>query len=186
MRSFTGKVPLWKIFLITAKIGGVTIGGGYAMVPVIKDEFVKRYRFLSDEEFTALLVIAQSLPGPIAVNTSALVGYKLRKLKGTICAISGAIFFPIVIILLIAVLISKFYNNLEPFLRGMKAPLFAILVTSVLKMWKGNIENLEDKIIFAVSFTAVSFLKFNPVIVIALAIIYSILRNIIMKRVRVK
>lgn len=186
MKSSTSKVSLWKIFSITAKIGGVTIGGGYAMVPVIKDEFVKRYRFLSDEEFTALLVIAQSLPGPIAVNTSALVGYKLRKFKGMICAVGGAIFFPTVIILLIAALISKFYNNLEPFLKGMKAPLFAILATSVLKMWKGNIENLEDKIIFIVAFAVVSFLKFNPVIVIVIAILYSILRDTLVKRMRVK
>ncbi|MEN3043183.1 MAG: chromate transporter [Fervidobacterium sp.] len=170
-------VSLWKVFSITAKVGGVTIGGGYAMVPVIREEFVTKNKLLSDEEFTSLLVIAQSLPGPIAVNTSALVGYKLRKIQGTISAVVGAIFFPTLIILAIAALVSKFYNILSPFLRGMKIPLFSVLLVSVLKMWKSNVKDTEDTIIFMISFTFVSFFKLNPVFVILLTILYSLIRG---------
>ncbi len=171
------EISIWEIFLTTAKIGAVTIGGGYAMVPIIKDEFVRKKELLSDDEFTALLVIAQSLPGPIAVNTSTLVGYKLKKVPGLIAGVSGAIFFPTIIIIVIASLLSKFYNYMEPFLNGMKAPLFAVLLVTVIKMWKTNINSIEDFIIFIVSFSLVSFLKLNPVYVILLGILYAILRN---------
>jgi len=105
------KVSLWKLFSITAKIGGVTIGGGYAMVPIIREEFVVKHKFLQPEEFDSLLVIAQSMPGPIAVNTSTLVGYKLRKIPGVIAAVAGAIFFPTIIILSIAIVIGNFITS---------------------------------------------------------------------------
>ncbi|QIV77898.1 chromate transporter [Fervidobacterium pennivorans subsp. shakshaketiis] len=170
------KVSLWKLFSITAKIGGVTIGGGYAMVPIIREEFVVKHKFLQPEEFDSLLVIAQSMPGPIAVNTSTLVGYKLRKIPGVIAAVAGAIFFPTIIILSIAIVIGKFYNFLRPFLNGMKIPLLAIIVAGVLKLWKSSVRNLEDFVIFIVAFSSVTLLKLNPVYVILLGILYGIIR----------
>ncbi|HOA17537.1 MAG TPA: chromate transporter [Fervidobacterium sp.] len=172
---------LWEIFSITAKIGGVTLGGGYAMIPIIREEFTKKHDFLTDEEFTALLVIAQSLPGPIAVNTSTLVGYKLKKLPGTICAVLGSIFFPTIIILAIAMVIGQYYTVFKPFLNGMKAPLFSVLLITVLKMWKTDVRTLEDIIIFAVAFIIVSFLKFNPVVIILLGLVYGVIRSTVLK-----
>lgn len=176
------KTPsLWEIFSITAKIGGVTLGGGYAMIPIIREEFTKKHDLLTDEEFTALLVIAQSLPGPIAVNTSTLVGYKLKKLPGTICAVLGSIFFPTIIILAIAMVIGQYYTVFKPFLNGMKAPLFSVLLITVLKMWKTDVRTLEDIIIFAVAFIIVSFLKFNPVVIILLGLVYGVIRSTVLK-----
>jgi len=170
------KVSLWKLFSITAKIGAVTIGGGYAMVPIICEEFAVKHKFLQPEEFDSLLVIAQSMPGPIAVNTSTLVGYKLRKIPGVIAAVAGAIFFPMIIILAIAIVLGKFYNFLKPFLNGMKIPLLAIIVVGVLRLWRSSVRNLEDFVIFLVAFSSVTFLKFNPVYVILLGILYGIIR----------
>ncbi len=179
------KTPsLWEIFSITAKIGGVTLGGGYAMIPIIREEFTKKHDLLTDEEFTALLVIAQSLPGPIAVNTSTLVGYKLKKLPGTICAVLGSIFFPTIIILAIAMVIGQYYTVFKPFLNGMKAPLFSVLLITVLKMWKTDVRTLEDIIIFAVAFIIVSFLKFNPVVIILLGLVYGVIRSTVLKSER--
>jgi chromate transporter len=171
------RVSLWRIFSITAKVGGVTIGGGYAMVPVIREEFVIKNNFLSKEEFDALLVIAQSMPGPIAVNTSALVGYKVRKVPGMLAAVGGAIFFPTIIILSIAILLDTFYKALSPFLNGMQIPLLAVIVVSVIKMWKNSIRNSEDFIIFIAAFFVVTFMKFNPVYVILIGILYGIVSS---------
>ncbi|QAV32388.1 chromate transporter [Fervidobacterium changbaicum] len=173
------KIPLWKIFTITAKIGGVTIGGGYAMVPIIREEFVIKNKFLQPEEFDSLLVIAQSMPGPIAVNTSTLVGYKLRKVPGVLAAVTGAIFFPTVIILTIAILLGKFYDLVRPFLNGMKIPLLAIIVVSVLKLWKNSVRNIEDLVVFSAAFLIVTILKFNPVYVILLGIVYGVIRSFV-------
>lgn len=175
------KVSLWKLFSITAKIGGVTIGGGYAMVPIIREEFAIKHKFLRPEEFDSLLVIAQSMPGPIAVNTSTLVGYKLRKIPGVIAAVAGAIFFPTIIILAVAIVLGRFYNFLKPFLNGMKIPLLAIIVVSVLKLWKSSVRSLEDLVVFIVAFSTVTVLKFNPVYVILLAILYGIIRFFVNK-----
>ena len=171
------KVSLWRIFSITAKVGGVTIGGGYAMIPVIREEFVIKNNFLSKEEFDALLVIAQSMPGPIAVNTSALVGYKVRKVPGILAAVGGAIFFPTITILSIAILLDTFYKTLSPFLNGMKIPLLAVIFVSVIKMWKNSIRNYEDFIIFIAAFFVVTFMKFNPVYVILIGILYGIVSS---------
>jgi len=175
---------LWEIFSITAKIGGVTLGGGYAMIPIIREEFTQKRSFLTDEEFTTLLVIAQSLPGPIAVNTSTLVGYKLRKLPGTICAVLGSIFFPTMIILAIAMVIGQYYEVFKPFLSGMKTPLFSVLLITVLRMWKTDVRTWEDIVIFAVAFSIVSFLKFNPVVVILLGLVYGVIRSTLFKSER--
>jgi len=183
-KSESKQPSLWEIFSITAKIGGVTLGGGYAMIPIIREEFTQKRSFLTDEEFTTLLVIAQSLPGPIAVNTSTLVGYKLRKLPGTICAVLGSIFFPTMIILAIAMVIGQYYEVFKPFLSGMKTPLFSVLLITVLRMWKTDVRTWEDIIIFAVTFSIVSFLKFNPVVVILLGLVYGVIRSTLFKSER--
>ncbi|HOQ40042.1 MAG TPA: chromate transporter [Fervidobacterium sp.] len=183
-KSESKQPSLWEIFSITAKIGGVTLGGGYAMIPIIREEFTQKRSFLTDEEFTTLLVIAQSLPGPIAVNTSTLVGYKLRKLPGTICAVLGSIFFPTMIILAIAMVIGQYYEVFKPFLSGMKTPLFSVLLITVLRMWKTDVRTWEDIVIFAVAFSIVSFLKFNPVVVILLGLVYGVIRSTLFKSER--
>ncbi|MFN3691904.1 MAG: chromate transporter [Fervidobacterium sp.] len=174
------RISLWKIFTITAKIGGVTIGGGYAMIPVLKEELVDKNKFISPEEFSTILVIAQSLPGPVAVNTSTIVGYKLRKLPGAISAVGGTIFFPTLIILLIAIFLDAFQSLLSPFLRGMKLPLFAIFVFTVFKLWKSTINSKKDIVIFLITFALLTFLRFNPILLIALFILYEILKNTIL------
>lgn len=173
------QISLWKLFSITAKIGGVTIGGGYAMIPVLKEEFVDKNKFISSEEFSTMIVIAQSLPGPIAVNTSTIVGYKLRKLPGALIAITGTIFFPTLIILLITIVLDTFQSLLSPFLKGMKLPLFAIFVFAVLKMWKNTIKGKKDIVIFLISFVLLTFLKFNPFTLLVIFILYEILKTIV-------
>ena len=80
---------LWKIFLVFAKIGAFTIGGGYAMIPLIRDEMVRR-GWMTDEELPDIIALAQSAPGVLAVNMSVFAGYRLRGVKGSIAAPLGA------------------------------------------------------------------------------------------------
>ncbi|WP_069293327.1 chromate transporter [Fervidobacterium thailandense] len=173
MESKRDPKTLLALFLTTAKIGGVTFGGGYAMVPVMQDEFVRKKKFFSDEEFSAIITLAQSLPGPIAVNTSAMAGYRLFGLTGAVVSVCGSIMFPFAIILAIAMVLKAHYQFLAPFVRGMKVPLFAILVLTVLRMWRKNVRNLEELLLFSGSLVFVSVFKVNPVIVISLAVLYS-------------
>uniref|UniRef100_A0A7C4CG39 Chromate transporter n=1 Tax=Fervidobacterium thailandense TaxID=1008305 RepID=A0A7C4CG39_9BACT len=175
MRGINDLRLILSIFLATAKIGGVTFGGGYAMVSVMQDEFVRRKKFFTEEEFSTIVALAQSLPGPIAVNTSAMAGYRLLGFVGAVVSVVGSIFFPFLTIVAIAAVLKVNYQLLAPFVRGMKVPIFAVLIITVLKMWGKSVRNLEELCLFIVTFILVSFLKLNPVFVIGLSVFYSVL-----------
>lgn len=98
------------LFLTFVKIGMFTIGGGYAMIPLIEREIVKR-RWMDKEEFVQMFAITQSLPGIFAVNISIFVGYKLKKNLGSLVCALGTILPAFVIILLIALFFNRFQDN---------------------------------------------------------------------------
>lgn len=100
--STVERAPLLQIFLSFFKIGAFTFGGGWAMVPLIRKELVDRQEWLEDSEFVDILAIAQSGPGPIAINTSVLCGYKMRGVPGALIATLGSSLPSFLIILIIA------------------------------------------------------------------------------------
>ncbi len=169
---------LLRLFISTAKIGGVTIGGGYAMVPVMEREFVSK-KFINEDEFSNILVLAQSLPGPIAVNTATMVGYKYAGIFGAIVSVFGTIFFPFAIILLIAGLIGTFKDFLQPFLSGMRTVVLPVLIIAVIRLWKKNITSKEGLVIFILASFMTIFLKFNPVVLILLSLLYGFVRGVL-------
>ena len=93
---------LRTIFASFFKIGLFTFGGGYAMLPLIEQELIAKRGWIEHKEFLDLLTLAQSVPGPIAINTSVFVGYKMRGLKGAVAALLGSVLPSFVIILAIA------------------------------------------------------------------------------------
>ena len=95
---------LRTIFASFFKIGLFTFGGGYAMLPLIEQELIAKRGWIEHKEFLDLLTLAQSVPGPIAINTSVFVGYKMRGLKGAVAALLGSVLPSFVIILAIALL----------------------------------------------------------------------------------
>ncbi len=98
----------WKLFLIFSRVSALTIGGGYAMIPVIQDFVVKRYRMVDDDEFMKTIVTAQTVPGVIAINVAMLLGSRYGGIRGAIGATLGAILPPFAIILVIA----SFFHDL--------------------------------------------------------------------------
>lgn len=101
---------LFKLFYLFTKIGLFTIGGGYAVIPLIEKEIVSR-EWLTYTEFYELLAITESLPGVFATNIAALVGYKVYGIKGGLVAALGTIIAPFFIIILIAMFFSRFQEN---------------------------------------------------------------------------
>ena len=93
-------LTLFKTFF---KIGIVTFGGGYAMIPMIKADVVDKYKWIGEEEFLDLLAVAQSCPGVFAINISVFIGYKLRRLKGAVCTAFGTALPSFLIILAIGI-----------------------------------------------------------------------------------
>lgn len=100
----------WTLFITFVKIGMFTIGGGYAMIPLIEREVVNR-GWLDKQDFMDLFAVTQSLPGIFAVNISIFVGYKLKKLKGSILCALGTILPSFFIILIIALFFNRFQDN---------------------------------------------------------------------------
>ena len=123
----------WTLFLTFMKIGMFTIGGGYAMLPLIQREFVDR-DWMSKEDFIDIFSVAQSLPGIFAVNISIFVGYRLKKkMGGFICAL-GTIMPSFVIILLIALCFTQVKDNVwvEKAFKGLRPAVVALIAVPCL------------------------------------------------------
>ena len=119
----------WQLFSDFFKIGAFTLGGGYAMIPIIESEVVGKRRWLRQEEFLDIIAIAQSCPGVFAINMSVFIGYKLRKLPGAISAALGSALPSLIIILLIAMFFSRFQDNpvVESIFRGIRPAVVALI-----------------------------------------------------------
>ena len=128
----------WELFLSFLKIGAFTFGGGYAMIPIIRNEVVIKKRWLENDEFMDLLAIAQSLPGPISLNTAVFVGNKRKGIKGSIFTSLGIILPSFVIILLIAIVFTQFKDNpiIERIFKGIRPAVVALIFTPLLSLGK--------------------------------------------------
>ena len=118
----------WTLFLTFVKIGMFTIGGGYAMLPLIEREVVDK-GWLSKEDFIDVFSVAQSLPGIFAVNISIFVGYKLKKVKGGIVCALGSVLPSFLIILLIALFFTHMQDNvwIEKAFKGLRPAVVALI-----------------------------------------------------------
>ena len=133
-------VSLWQIFLVFAKIGAFTIGGGIPMIAAIKSELVER-KWMNDEDFIDIITLSQTAPGLFAVNISILTGYKLRGTKGSVVATIASCLPPFLIILMVAMFFTAFQEN-EYVIRAFKgirpvvAALIGVPLTSMIKATK--------------------------------------------------
>ncbi len=159
-----------KLFWIFFKIGAFTLGGGYAMVPLIQAEIVNKKKWIEEEEFVKLLALAQSSPGALAVNISVFVGYKMKKMLGVIVTVIAATLPSFIIILLIASLFSNIQDNIYVIkafkaIRPMVVALIAASVYTIGKSAKINRKTLWIVILVA---AMVAFFKFPPIVMIIL------------------
>ena len=104
---------IFEIFLSIFKIGAFTFGGGYAMIPLIEQEVVNNKKWLNKDEFMDVLVVAQSLPGAMAINASIFLGYRIAGILGAISALIAVILPSFIIIILIAAFFMQFRNKMQ-------------------------------------------------------------------------
>ena len=125
-------------FLTFLKIGLFTIGGGYAMIPLIEREVVERRQWLKREEFLDLMSLSQALPGVFAVNFSIYIGHRLRGLRGSLALVAGVVLPSFVIILLVAMFFSAFADNrvVEAIFRGVRPAVVALIAVPCIKLGK--------------------------------------------------
>ena len=128
----------WNSFRTFFRIGFFTIGGGYAMIPLIEADVVDKNKWVSREEFLDLMAIAQSCPGIFAVNMSIFIGYKLRGVSGSAVCALGTVMPSFLIILGIALFFSKFQDNatVQSIFRGIRPAVVALIAAPTFKMAK--------------------------------------------------
>lgn len=160
-----------KLFGIFFRIGLFTLGGGYAMVPIIEDEIVEKNKWMTEDEFLDVLAMAQSLPGPLAVNTATFVGYRLKGSRGAAVCCLGTVLPSFLIILVIASLLSSFYTQamVIKFFKGVRPAVAGLILTAVFKLKKGIDASLFSIVMILFSIGAISILGWSPIVVIVIA-----------------
>ncbi len=172
-----------EAFSIFFKIGAFTIGGGYAMVPLIENEIVNKRNWVAKEDFIDLLAIAQSAPGVLAVNISIFIGYRLRGIRGSLVTALGTILPSFLIILAIALFFHSFKDNtvVERIFKGIRPAVVALIAAPTFSMAKSAKINRYNIWIPIVSALLIWRLNFSPVWIIIAAgaggYLYGKLRN---------
>jgi chromate transporter len=168
-------VSLWSIFTVFARIGAFTIGGGYAMIPLIEAE-MRRKNWISEEDMPDIIVLAQSAPGILAVNMAIYSGYRLRGIKGALAASLGAVLPSFVIILLIAMLFSGIKDNptVLKIFRGIRPVAVGLILVPAVNLARKGCRKWWAWLVLAASLVAVAFLKISPIYIILVTIIAAV------------
>lgn len=160
---------MWQLFWSFLKIGAFSFGGGYAMIPLIEREVIERHKWIARTDFLDMMILAQSSPGPIALNTAVFVGYKTRGIGGALASVCGIILPSFTIMLLIALLFADVRHNpwVDAAFKGMRPAVVALIVAPILSLSK-TIHRLLWGVI-VVTALSIRWLGWSPVLLLALA-----------------
>lgn len=161
----------WTSFSTFFKIGAFTLGGGYAMIPIIEAEIVDKHKWITKEEFIDLIAVAQSCPGIFAANISIFIGYKLRKTPGAIATCLGTVMPSLIIILLIAMFFRQFMDVpwIAAMFRGIRPAVVALIAAPTFKLAKSAKISWTNVWIPVVSALLIWAFGVNPVYIIIAA-----------------
>ena len=176
---------LLTLFLTFAKVGVMTFGGGYAMLPILQREVVENKGWATDEELTDYFAIGQCTPGVIAVNTATFIGQKHRGILGGIVATLGVVFQSLMIIAALAGVITTFSHLawVQHAFAGIRVCVCVLIFNAVLKLWKGAVKDVWGLVIFLVILALSVFTKLSPIIyVLAAAVAGLLIKNLGAKR----
>ena len=164
---------IWLLFIKFFKIGLFTFGGGYAMISLIHAEVVNNMKWLDDDEMINLIVIAESTPGVLAINTATFVGYKIAGVTGSALATIGVSLPSLIIISLISLIYEEFkeFKYVEYAFNGIRAGIVLLIIDAVLKLNKKNKKDLFYFIVLGLTIIASLFFSEVQVVHILIAAI---------------
>ena len=168
-------VSLWNIFWVFAKIGAFTIGGGYAMIPLIKDELVKR-GWLTEEELPDIIALAQSAPGVLAVNMSIFAGHRMRGFKGSLAATLGSVLPSFLMILLIAMLFTGYQDNpvVVRIFKGIRPVVVSLIAVPMINMARKGNKTWWSWAISIIVLFLVAFMNYSPIYILLVLIVLAL------------
>lgn len=160
----------WELFSSFARVGALTFGGGYAMIPLLEREIVKRRHWAEEEELMDYYAVSQCTPGIIAVNVATFVGYKVGGPLGGVIATLGVVTPSLLIILLIASVLTNFADlpAVKSAFAGIRVCVCVLIFNAVLKLWKKAVVDKGSLILFLAVFLLSLFLNASPVLMVLL------------------
>lgn len=162
---------LLDLFFTFARIGGLTFGGGYAMLPILQREVVEKRKWATNEEIMDYYAIGQCTPGIIAINTATFIGQKCAGNIGGIVATLGVVFPSLIIITLIASFLQNFADLaiVKNSFAGIRICVSVLIINAVIKLWKSSVIDIVSAIIFFIVFIAAVFTDLSPIIFVIFA-----------------
>ena len=160
-----------SLFLTMMKIGLFTFGGGYAMIALLENEFVEKKRYVEKDEFLDMVAIAESTPGPIAINSATFIGYKQKGMWGAIFATLGMILPSLIIISLVATVLKNYMHNryVAYAFAGIRICVVALIADIVYDLWCKNVKLVSDKIIFLTAMLLLIFFNIGAVWIVLIS-----------------
>ena len=175
---------LFELFLAFARVGVMTFGGGYAMIPILEREIVDRHGWASEEELMDYYAVGQCTPGVIAVNTATFIGYKVAGTLGGIVATLGVVFPSVVIITLIAGILTSFADvpAVKSAFAGIRVCVCVLIFNAVLKLWKKAVVDKVTLVLFLGVFLLSVFFDISPIVFV----VFCAAAGIVLTRMGVK
>ncbi len=160
-----------ELFCTFARVGAMTFGGGYAMLPMLQREVVEKKQWATEEELADYFAIGQCTPGVIAVNTATFIGRKERGFAGALAATLGVVFPSVVIILLLAALISNFSDIawVENAFAGIRVAVCVLIFNAVRKLWSRAVVDVATFCVYAAVLLSAAAFDLSPVLLVLLA-----------------
>ena len=159
---------LFQLFVSFLKIGLVSFGGGYAVVPLLQLEAVERRKWLSKDELIDIISISQAFPGVIIVNSSTMIGYRVCGLPGSFVATAATLIPTFVLTLVVTMFFWRFTENafVKKAFTGIFIGVTSLIIYSITNMWKSSVRNYFDVLVVVLSSAALILFKVNAVFVI--------------------
>ncbi len=175
---------LWALFCAFFKIGAFTFGGGYAMIPLIQKETVEKKKWITDEDILEIIAIAESTPGPIAINSATFVGYRTAGFWGAFCATLGVVLPSFAVILVISFLLREFQQLkvVQYAFRGIRTGVLALLMKALWTMYLKTQKNWVSYVLMAGSLICTAFLDLPMLAVIVGCALFGLVTSLTAKK----
>ena len=173
-----------SLFLSFLKIGAFTFGGGYAMIPLIQKEVVEKRQWMEESDILDIVAIAESTPGPIAINAATFVGFRVAGFFGAFLATFGVVLPSFVVISLISLLLREFasYRVVRYAFLGIRAGVCALILKALWSMYKLCPKGLLSYILMALALISVAFFHINAIYVILGCALFGLLYSLMKRR----
>ena len=179
-----GFKELITLFLTFFKIGAFTFGGGYAMIPLIRREAVEKHAWISGDDVLEIIAVAESTPGPIAINAATFVGVRVAGVPGAVCATLGVVLPSLVIISVISVFLKEFsqIKAVEYAFKGIRIGVLALILGALVSMVKSALKSVFAVVLAVFAFILVAIFDFSAILVILMCAAFGLAFSIIEKK----